>query len=842
MKTFARFLLVITLAFLALLITIAANAQPTYHISPTGNDASDGTTPATAWRSLQRVPQYGLPAGTKILLQRGAVHRGHLVIGSYGTTAAPITVGAYGTGADPVLTGSDVITSWQLHSGKIWKARVTTEPKYVYQAGALQALARVPNTGLLTNDNGSDTYITDAGLPSGTHTGAELVVRTQAWSIDRTNITSHTGTTIRFASIGDNLGQHAFGYFLQGKLAYLDAPGEWYYDKSTSMLYLHAVGGVDPRTVTIEAAVRPIGIHVEYRRTNIILQGIHLQHFTQHAVYSQEGIGVHITGCTLSNSYQGIKCALTQGGSITDNTFRDLYDLGIHLTPSIGMRVERNTLTDIATRFGMGDPKGWSHFGIRDSGKDNVIRRNRLERVGYIGIGIEGNTVCEENVIIHACTLLNDGSGIATENVDGARMRRNIILYTLGGNLGLPVTYEGYGNRGKGLYYGEKSQKNTWAENNIVIGCNGPGAFRDNPYDAVGNHILGNIFFGNTTGTGESDWASRFAVENEGKPARKAFDHQFTGNTIVCTKPEQLGLAHINRFHYPVDFGTYSGNTYINPWSTTVVERTAHQHPSGTQRYTLPAWQQLTGDDLNSTALSTVVTWPQDTGMYKVLVNTDSIVRSITTPTGSWQDLAGQGYAGFVTLQPYSGIVIRKGGSAPPPPPPPPAPTDTSCTTITGPLQCSTWVNGRQTCTQTITRTCEVKPSSVDFTTVNWIYPPQLLTATAIDRKATSYAHGKVNLTGSKVTFTFTPTTLAHFFFLHNSTGGLELQTDGTVKDTWRGIIVPGIKFTAGQKQTITIDLGTTRTITALLATMSGTSCCNGNAVQGLLENLNVQP
>lgn len=68
------------------------------HVDPAGDDAADGLTPATAWKTLARVTSVALPAGVHILLKRG---------GSWSETLIPpahwCTIGAYAEGARPIV-------------------------------------------------------------------------------------------------------------------------------------------------------------------------------------------------------------------------------------------------------------------------------------------------------------------------------------------------------------------------------------------------------------------------------------------------------------------------------------------------------------------------------------------------------------------------------------------------------------------------------------------------------------------------------------------------------------------------------------------------------------------
>ena len=50
----------------------------TYYVSPNGNDTNDGTSPAKAWKSIEKVNQIALKAGNKGLFEGGKTFYGTL--------------------------------------------------------------------------------------------------------------------------------------------------------------------------------------------------------------------------------------------------------------------------------------------------------------------------------------------------------------------------------------------------------------------------------------------------------------------------------------------------------------------------------------------------------------------------------------------------------------------------------------------------------------------------------------------------------------------------------------------------------------------------------------------
>ena len=92
-----------------------------YYVSSDGNDENDGTSPNSAWRTLDRVNKSWFCAGDGVLFRRGDLFRGEVY------TKAGVTYGAYGEGEKPKFFGWDEDLAkcglWTLFDAEknIWK-------------------------------------------------------------------------------------------------------------------------------------------------------------------------------------------------------------------------------------------------------------------------------------------------------------------------------------------------------------------------------------------------------------------------------------------------------------------------------------------------------------------------------------------------------------------------------------------------------------------------------------------------------------------------------------------------------------------------------------------------
>ncbi len=78
----------------------------TYYVSPSGSDSSSGTSPADAWRTVDRVNRAPLNPGDGVLFEGGRRFSDDALMPHVsGTSAAPIVFGSYGSGQATITQG-----------------------------------------------------------------------------------------------------------------------------------------------------------------------------------------------------------------------------------------------------------------------------------------------------------------------------------------------------------------------------------------------------------------------------------------------------------------------------------------------------------------------------------------------------------------------------------------------------------------------------------------------------------------------------------------------------------------------------------------------------------------
>ncbi len=110
--------------YLLLFFILSLSAGATnYYISSSGDDANNGTSASTPWKTIAKINGRTFSPGDFILFKRGDTWREQITIPSSGSAGNPLTFGAYGTGAKPIINGADVITGWTNSAPNIWWVR-----------------------------------------------------------------------------------------------------------------------------------------------------------------------------------------------------------------------------------------------------------------------------------------------------------------------------------------------------------------------------------------------------------------------------------------------------------------------------------------------------------------------------------------------------------------------------------------------------------------------------------------------------------------------------------------------------------------------------------------------
>jgi|GEM_PF-345477 len=275
---------------------VADRNERMFYVSPDGDDAADGThveSPVrTLARAFERVSQTPKDKPITVYLRGGRYAITEpLNLGSEhsGSAERPVTVCAY-PNERPLITGGRRVTGWQRHDENLWKAEIADVKAgdwyftQLFVNGHRRTRARTPNAG----------FFRVAGFPDG---GNEKPYNTPSqqfafhpgdlksdWShpTDAKVIVYHfwTDTHLPIADIDADRHlvsfQHPSGkrftddftsdgarYIVENVFEALDAPGQWYLNRHTGILYYWPTVEEDMPQAEVIAPVAPALLRLE---------------------------------------------------------------------------------------------------------------------------------------------------------------------------------------------------------------------------------------------------------------------------------------------------------------------------------------------------------------------------------------------------------------------------------------------------------------------------------------------------------------------------------------------------------------------------------------------------
>ena len=171
----------------------------TFHVSPDGDDGRAGTSPDTAWRTIDRVNRQDLDPGDTVAFEGGGTYRGELKLFAEdsGTDAEPVVVTSYGEGRATVDGGDWVgITSYDSEGITLEHLAVVGSGATTNDAHGVQFYNDLPDDTVLRAIRVDDVRIAGFGL------GACCSDRTSAAAATPTCafVTSTRPTTARAGS------------------------------------------------------------------------------------------------------------------------------------------------------------------------------------------------------------------------------------------------------------------------------------------------------------------------------------------------------------------------------------------------------------------------------------------------------------------------------------------------------------------------------------------------------------------------------------------------------------------------------------------------------------------
>ncbi|NVN92340.1 MAG: hypothetical protein HXX11_17305, partial [Desulfuromonadales bacterium] len=332
----------------------------------------------------------------------------------------------------------------------------------LFRNGDRLPLGRWPNLdagdGYSTIDSQPSTNsITDAQLPVVDWSGAVAHIKGMRWYILNRQVAAVSGTTLTVGADLDCWGGNCtgWGYFLNNHLNTLDREGEWYYNPANHRVYLYTTSGAPSAgqiegSVVIKADDRSwggimlgqdltgsgisyVGVeNLDVRRwfrhgiatpTNLAGYENHHLAIQNNSVRDVDGIGINLM--TWVYSAQDGRPDGWRGGynlALGNNTIERANNMGINIYARQSTLID-NVVRDVGLVQNLGAAGLGCAFnagegactedgdGIRikidkadDTGNNNTLTGNRLERIAYNGVDVFGHhNTLDRNVITQAC-------------------------------------------------------------------------------------------------------------------------------------------------------------------------------------------------------------------------------------------------------------------------------------------------------------------------------------------------------------------------------------------------------------------------------------------------------
>ena len=438
-----------------------------FYIASTGDDANDGLSPASAWRTPDRVAQIAnaLLPGDSIFFRRGDVFRSNNPILLNGTSSGyagnPIVFTSYGDGPKPLMVGTSTIPAdiWTPHPTipNVWRADVSAispetlngrAPKTLFVNGKLMTPARYPNAGFLFSVAGSSnrTIQTDDPYmntkPTNYWAGATVVYRPRNWLIQSRLIQSSTSEGITASGNFSYAAAANWGFFIVNKTEEIDVPGEWSYESTSRTVNLFFPAGTNPNDAQVELGThegRYWLIAANDAQSNAgdytTVKALAFTGQSRGALRFTNRTNIHIEDCSIEQT--GEASIFMSGMNhvvIKNNRIANALGSGIQLGSSTQIEIMGNDILGCGQNLDYSDAFGYGRWGIalQNGVTGGTVARNIIRNIGSSGILMAAaELIIEKNIIDSTCTHIADNGGIylidAEANMITTKVYNNVI-------------------------------------------------------------------------------------------------------------------------------------------------------------------------------------------------------------------------------------------------------------------------------------------------------------------------------------------------------------------------------------------------------------------------------
>ena len=442
------------------------NAETYYVAVSYGNNNNDGKSLSAPFKTIAKAASV-MSAGDICYIREGSYHEIVTMNNKDGASGAPIVFTNYNN-ERVIMDGTVAVdTSWSVHSGNIYKQKLTFRPWQLFADRKEQVMARWPNAkfsdesiwdndnywakGTIDKNNNAYSNGTIIDDPYTNKDGTSIDLNAKGFDLDESGkeaiailnvgsfktwsrkVTSHSGNTFNYSNTPSWKTKHHY-YYLEGRLEFLDSAGEWYFDVTDSTLYFWAENNVHPKNLNIRGKVQSYAFKItasEY---------IHIKNleFFATTVYFYNGDNCLIYGANFmypscSKRMLRVVDTLPEMTLFTSNSsdniirrsaFRNTDGTAVEMWGGDN-RIDSTYFNNID--YSVADNSGLM-ITIRMNGSDNVFSHNTIHKTGASATVSAGKApLVEYNDLYDTGHLQSDGSmvQITESEQDGAICRYN---------------------------------------------------------------------------------------------------------------------------------------------------------------------------------------------------------------------------------------------------------------------------------------------------------------------------------------------------------------------------------------------------------------------------------
>lgn len=661
-----------SLLFFIAFVSFLNYAKATNYCFSTGSGNDDRTpkqaqNPSTPWKTLDKLNSYSanLEPGDHILFKRGEIFFGSVTINKSGTSDLPIVFSAYGRGEKPVITSLIKLTNWTPAPGyngvyESSDASLGKKVNILLLNNVLQQLGRYPNAnaankGYLNFESHYSYFsITDNELAAEPNwTGAQAVIRTARWKLDRVPITSHSGNTINYNAFYKSSPQDNYGYFIQNDIKTLDQFGEWYYNPSSKKMNVY-FGQKNPSSYTIQASTTS-GLINSDNNNYLVFDNLAVKGADSYGFRISNSNNVTIKNCdVLFSGNTGISIRKnSENIKIEDCRVLHSNSWGINLSNSINSIIRNNIIRNSGAIAGMGESDSSPYKGIEFGGSGNLVENNEVDSSGYMGIHfVKGeNQTIKNNVVNTFGFVKDDGGGIYTQvgknsntTYSNRKIIGNIVLNGVGAQQGTNSRY----SAANGIYMDDGANGVEITGNTVANTFRG--VVLHNAYNI---EVKDNTLFSNSVG---------LYMQHEGgqNPIR---NNKIINNTFFSKLPKQLALSILTKRNDVDSIGILDSNYYFRPFADDRVFKQSYKNSAGktvTETLSLNDWKNAHRKDPSSRISSMQFTNNANPDDYIRFEYNATDNNKTVNLAGNYRDVSNNKYSNSIVLKPYSSIILLK--------------------------------------------------------------------------------------------------------------------------------------------------------------------------------------